>query len=57
MLAVYANCVDGPEDAVNGRIEQALMTDPYRAKLSDASGPVSDPDASQRANDGQTPVE
>jgi hypothetical protein len=34
----------------------AAMTDPYRAKLSDASGPDSDPDASQRANDGQTPV-
>ena len=29
MLAVYANCIDGQDDAVNGRIEHALTGDPY----------------------------
>jgi hypothetical protein len=38
MLAVYANCVDGPGDAINGRIDQALMTDPCRAKLGEPAG-------------------
>jgi hypothetical protein len=29
MLAVYANCIDGQDDALNERIEQALAGDPY----------------------------
>ena len=29
LLAVYANCVDGEDDAVNERIEQALAGDPF----------------------------
>jgi hypothetical protein len=55
MLAVYANCIDGQDDAVNGRIEQALAGDPYRAKLGVASRPVVGPSASQRAHGGQAP--
>jgi hypothetical protein len=55
MLAGYANCIDGHDAAVNGRIEQALAGDPYRAKLGVASRPVIGPTASQRTPDGQTP--
>ena len=54
MLAVYANCIDGQDDAVNGRIEHALTGDPYRAKLDGASGSEVGLGASQRAHDGQT---
>lgn len=56
MLAVYANCVDGEEQAVNRRRGQALAGDPYRAKLGVASRPGFGPYDSQRAHDGQSPV-
>jgi hypothetical protein len=44
MLAVYANCVDGEEQAVNRRIEQALVLDGSRGTLDSSEGPVSGSD-------------
>jgi integrase len=44
MLAVYANCVDGEEQAVNRRIEQALVRDGSRGTLGSSQGPVSGSD-------------
>lgn len=56
LLAVYANCIDGQDDAVNERIEQALAGDPYRAKLGVASRPVVRVKREQRHMTGRLPT-
>jgi integrase len=66
MLAVYANCVDGEEQAVNARIQQALVGAAHHGTLGPPQGPLTRSDGKsvgvswanspgEEASEGKTP--